>query len=93
MKQSTPRTFTAPARKSPNQKAVNSGIFSNSGKGQKMDGLPRPSPSSGPVEGRKKADVMSLRKACKVPQKKSLPKSGAKDASSVQKYALKHGEK
>ena len=93
VKQTSPRTFTNIARKSPNHKPQNSGIFSKSGAGQKLDGTPKPSPSKGPVETRQSAGVMSLRKAVSVPKKKtSMPKTG-KSAQKVAQYAIRHGEK
>lgn len=93
VKQTKPRTFSGLARNGSNHTPENSGIFSKSGAGQKMDGLPKPSPSSGPVEARKKGGVASLTYAINVPTKKtSMPKSG-KDASTIADYALNHGEK
>ena len=90
MKQSTPRTFTGLAKSGHKRAAVNSGILSNSGKGNHTNKA-APSPAGG--GNRNKADTKCLAKALNVPKKKSLPKSGVTGAAKTQKYALNHGEK
>lgn len=72
MKKSTPRTFTGLARSGHSKPAKNSGIFSNSGAGQKKDALPKTSPCGEGGPRQSKADVMALRKAVRVPKKKNL---------------------
>ena len=91
-KKSTPRTFTGLARSGHKRNARNSGMFSNSGAGQKNDALPKVSPQGPGTRNGSKADVTCLKKAVHVPQKKNISGSG-KSASKVQTYALNHGEK
>lgn len=82
MKQrSTSRTFTKTGGTKP---AKNSGIFSKSGAGQKMDSQPKPSYGSKAPENltRKTIDADSV----KVGMTKT---TGSKSAGAVQKYALK----
>jgi hypothetical protein len=64
--------------------AQNSGIFSDSGKGQRPD--PQAKASFG-----KQASQPLLNKAIDVPMKKALPKSGVKGAAAVASYASKKG--
>lgn len=94
-KKPTPRSFNNMLkRRSTDTTGKNSGIFSNSGAGQKMDKRPKTSPRGPGMSAQSKGDLGALRSAVNVPKKKSGSGNNGKITSgaALRSYA-DHGEK
>lgn len=83
------KDFTQLARSGRKHTPKNSGIFSNSGEGQKNDRKAKPSPSSGPAKAGSRADTGALDYALssRSSNKKPGRSSNGKSAKAVAKYA------
>lgn len=94
-KKPTPRSFNNMLKKrSTSVSGKNSGIFSNSGAGQKMDKSPKTSPRGAGVKPQSKGDRGALKSAVNVPQKKSgSPNNGSITSGARLRSYANHGEK